>query len=141
VNPYRFAGGYADAAFLPWGKVVRRSRPGAEKAASRASTSIYGRTGRGEVPERLIPKFRVWNRGQQFRALLAGSSRNAAYQCIFAHIDGDECLLGPYGNILQIKLFWCCTSQRAGLIAMQKVVGSNPISRFSANVLHVGGSG
>jgi hypothetical protein len=28
-----------------------------------------------------------------------------------------------------------------GLIAMQKVVGSNPISRFFANALHVGGFG
>jgi hypothetical protein len=28
-----------------------------------------------------------------------------------------------------------------GLIAMQKVVGSNPISRFFANPLHVGGWG
>ena len=27
------------------------------------------------------------------------------------------------------------------LIAMQKVVGSNPINRFFANPLHVGGSG
>jgi hypothetical protein len=29
----------------------------------------------------------------------------------------------------------------AGLIAMQKVVGSNPISRFFTNGLHVGGMG
>jgi hypothetical protein len=28
-----------------------------------------------------------------------------------------------------------------GLIAMQKVVGSNPISRFFGNALHVGGLG
>jgi hypothetical protein len=28
-----------------------------------------------------------------------------------------------------------------GLIAMQKIVGSNPISRFFANSLHVGGLG
>jgi hypothetical protein len=28
-----------------------------------------------------------------------------------------------------------------GVIAMQKVVGSNPISRFFTNALHVGGIG
>jgi hypothetical protein len=35
----------------------------------------------------------------------------------------------------------CRSGLEVGLIAMQKVVGSNPISRFFANPLHVGGSG
>jgi hypothetical protein len=35
----------------------------------------------------------------------------------------------------------CPLVSKAGLIAMQKVVGSNPISRFFANALHVGGLG
>ena len=36
-------------------------------------------------------------------------------------------------------IHWPLVSEM-GLIAMQKVVGSNPISRFFANPLHVGGS-
>jgi len=33
-----------------------------------------------------------------------------------------------------------CDPQTTYVVAMQKVVGSNPISRFFANALHVGGS-
>jgi len=37
-----------------------------------------------------------------------------------------------FGSILRKRL-------QSGALAMQKVVGSNPISRFFANALHVGG--
>jgi hypothetical protein len=63
---------------------------------------------------------------------------------ISAHIHAyrrRQAPIAPAGNLLQINGFWCCTHQRAGVVAMQKVVGSNPISRFFANPLHVGGSG
>lgn len=46
--------------------------------------------------------------------------------------------IAPLENLLQIDGFWCCIHQRAGLIAMQKVEGSNPFSRFFGNALHVG---
>jgi hypothetical protein len=42
-------------------------------------------------------------------------------------------------RVNEIDGFWCRSRQQAGLIAMQKVVGSNPISRFFADPLHVGG--
>ena len=42
---------------------------------------------------------------------------------------------------LQLAIFFALPASEMGLIAMQKVVGSNPISRFFENALHVGGLG
>jgi hypothetical protein len=64
------------------------------------------------------------------RALLAGSARNAAYRSTFAHIDGGGVLRVickfPANPIVLIR-----QSSEGGVIAMQKVVGSNPFSRFA----------
>jgi len=65
-----------------------------ERRLAERRISAWCAHGSGEIPERLTPKFRDWNRGRQFRALLARSSQNAAYRCISTHIDGDECLSG-----------------------------------------------
>jgi hypothetical protein len=52
------------------------------------------------------------------------------------HIRAHPCIstvgasITPPENLLQIDGFSCCTRQMAGLIAMQKVEGSNPFSRF-----------
>ena len=52
---------------------------------------------------------------------------------ISAHIHAYQrrrAPIAPPEDILQIDGFGCCADQKPGLIAMQKVVGSNPISRF-----------
>ena len=69
-----------------------------------------------------------WNRPCWFWALLARSAQNAAYRRTSTHIDGGERRFASPENLLQIAGFWRRTRQMTGLIAMQKVVGSNPIS-------------
>lgn len=59
------------------------------KGGWRASESVSG-DARVGVPERLTPKFKDWNRSRPFRALLAGSARNAAYRRTSTRIDSSE---------------------------------------------------
>ncbi|MGH3426961.1 MAG: hypothetical protein ACRDQZ_05250, partial [Mycobacteriales bacterium] len=46
-------------------------------------------------------------------------------------------LIAPSGNLLQIGRFSHGSRQMAGVVAMQKVEGSNPFSRFEVNPLHM----
>ncbi len=65
-------------------------------------------------------------------------------RCISAHIHAylsGMCPVSPLIKALQIGLIQPRGSRMTSLIAMQKVEGSNPFSRFFANALHVGGSG
>ncbi len=61
------------------------------------------------------------------------SARIYAYSC-------EMCPVSPIMKALQIGRLQSRISRMTCLIAMQKVVGSNPISRFFGNCLHVGGS-
>jgi len=80
------------------------------------------------------------NRLRCFRELLARSSRIAAHQRISARIPDRRFLRRHYEipASCHIRSAWFTET---GVVAMQKVVGSNPISRFFANHLHGGGSG
>jgi len=80
-----------------------------------------------------------WNRYFAFRALLRRSSQNPAYPRTSPRIAnrGRSYRLRetPASGHVRGTLV-----SEMGLIAMQKVEGSNPFSRFFAIPLHVGGS-
>jgi hypothetical protein len=69
------------------------------------------------------------NRIRHFRALLARSSRNAAYRGRSTPIVGTECVSAIQKSPANRSVLARNTSE-AGVVAMQKVVGSNPISRL-----------
>jgi hypothetical protein len=65
-------------------------------------------------------------------------------RCISAHIHAYLCEMRPVSpttKVLQIGLIRPRSSRMTFLIAMQKVVGSNPISRFNSNPLQNGACG
>jgi hypothetical protein len=96
------------------------------------------RTETGGSPWLGDPKLK-WNRSSQFRELLRRSSQIAAHRRISARIADRGRLPRRYG-IPASGHNRRSPASEMGLIAMQKVVGSNPISRFFANRLHRGGS-
>jgi hypothetical protein len=74
------------------------------------------------------------NRHLGFRALMRTSARMAAYRCISARIPDRGCLQRRY-EIPANRHIRCRSGLEVGLIAMQKVEGSNPFSRFASNPL------
>jgi hypothetical protein len=68
------------------------------------------------------------NRHPGFRALLRRSSQIAAYRRISLRITDRDRLPRRY-KIPASRHIHCSPFSETGLIAMQKVVGSNPISR------------
>src|SRR4051812_3780447 len=67
------------------------------------------------------------------------SARMAAYRRISAPILESQ-HVGSRCEIPAKEHIHCWPGPRVGLIAMQKVEGSNPFSRFEVNPLHMGNS-
>jgi hypothetical protein len=83
----------------------------------------------GERATPTIVSARESNRRLRFRALLRRSSQIAAYRRISARIPDRGRLPRRYKTPARDHVRFALASE-TGVIAMQKVVGSNPISRF-----------
>jgi hypothetical protein len=108
----------------PPGGLLRRRRGVGAQPALRSLVPLRARAGQ---------RREKWNRLLRFRALPRRSFQIAAYRRISARIS-DHGRLSRRSEVPASGHIFCPLVSEMGLIAMQKVEGSNPFSRFARNL-------